>query len=54
MINFFLLQMAMLAVLMSKFQCPGEDVRIANAEEDVRAEYDQERSHNKGQVPKEL
>jgi hypothetical protein len=54
MTNFFLFQMAMLAVLMSKFQFPGEDVRVANADEDVRAEYDQERSQNKGQVSKEL
>jgi hypothetical protein len=54
MINFFLFQMAMLAVLMSKFQCPGEDSRIVNAEEDIHAEYDEERSHNKGRVPKEL
>ena len=32
-----------------------EDSRIArNAEEDIHAEYDQERSTSKGQVPKDL
>jgi hypothetical protein len=43
--------MVMLVVLISKFQCPREDVQIANTEEDIHVEYDQERSHNKGQVP---
>jgi len=36
-------------------KCLGEDSRIArNAEEDIHAEYDQERSSSKGQVSKDL
>jgi hypothetical protein len=36
-------------------KCLGEDSRMArNAEEDIHAEYDQERSSSKGQVPKDL
>ena len=52
MTHLFLFQMAMLAVLMSKLQCIWS--YLTKAEEDALAENDQERSGNKGQVPKEL
>ena len=36
-------------------KCLGDDSRIArNAEEDIHAEYDQEGSSSKSQVPKDL
>jgi hypothetical protein len=55
MTNLFLYQMAMLAVPMSECQCLGEESCIARTpEEDVHAEYDQERSGSNCQVAKDL